>query len=260
MAESRKIIRIDEELCDGCGECILACAEGALEIVDGKATLAADFYCDGLGACLGECPQGALEVIERPADEFSEEAANVRLKELGREPLPEHGQAPAAQPAPHFGGCPSAAAVSLPHASASPGVAVAGSTASNLGHFPIKLQLLGPQAPFLKGADLVLLADCAATAYPDLHQKLLPGKAVAMGCPKLDDLEAHINRLAAILEGARPSKLTVVHMEVPCCHGFVHAAIEAVKRSGTDTPLAHIEISRNGRINTEEPIAKPTAA
>ncbi len=254
MAVTRKIIEIDEELCDGCGQCILACAEGALELVDGKAKLVGELYCDGLGACLGDCPLGALTIVERPAQEFDEEAVEERLRQLGKKP-------PAQQPAPHAGGCPSAAQVTLPQAGGSAGVAVpSGPAASGLGHFPVKLQLLGPQAPFLQGSDLVLLADCVAAAYPDLHQKLLPGRAVVMGCPKLDDLEAHISRLAAILEGARPRRLTVAHMEVPCCRGFLFAAQEAAKRAGVALPLARIEVSRDGRVIAEEDLNPGKAA
>ncbi len=258
----RKIIEIDEEKCTGCGECILSCAEGALAIVDGKAKLVGEILCDGLGACLGECPEGALKLVEREAEDFDEAAVEKRLADLGRQPTHDHGQAAHVHPA---GGCPSAAATTLnaapaggcPSATAavfetapSGGVAIGGA-ASSLGHFPIKLQLLGPGAPFLRGADLVLLADCVATAYPDLHAKLLPGKAIAMGCPKLDDLEAHIQRLAEIIAGANIRSLTVAHMEVPCCHGFVYAAQEALKRSGKSIPLGRINISRDGRVIEE---------
>jgi ferredoxin len=255
MTNTRKIIEIDEELCDGCGQCILACAEGALELVNGKAKLVGDLYCDGLGACIGDCPQGALTIIERPADEFDEAAVEDRLQGQGAAP-PSGGGCPSAQPVTlPGGGCPSAAPMALPQAEASPGAAVSGPSASGLGHFPIKLGLLGPQAPFLKGSDMVLLADCAAAVYPDLHRDMLPGKAILMGCPKLDDLDAHIQRLAAIVAEARPRRLTVAHMEVPCCGGFVYAAQEAVKRAGTDTPLFHIQIGRDGRVLEQGPLA-----
>lgn len=242
----RNIIKIDEELCDGCGQCILDCAEGALELVDGKARLVGEIFCDGLGACLSGCPTGALTVEQREADEFDEAAVEKRLEEL---------KAPAAEAAPETPplacGCPSTAAMTLtPLAPEAPTGPV--SAASTLGHFPVKLGLLGPGAPFLRNADLLLLADCAATCFPGLHQKLLPGKAVAMGCPKLDDLEAHIDRLAAIVKGSGLKSITIVYMEVPCCYGFVYAAEEALKRAGVSVPVGRIKIGRGGEILERE--------
>ena len=241
----RKMIEIDEEKCDGCGQCIISCAEGALELVDDKATLVADFYCDGLGACIGECPQGALTIVEREADPFDEKAVDERLTAELQKAVPVQAC-----------GCPSTAAVAIqtaretaPQSSGSKG------RASSLGHFPVKLQLMGPGSPFLMGADLVLLADCAATCYPDLHSDLLPGKAIAMGCPKLDDLEAHIQRLAEIIEHSALKSLTVVHMEVPCCSGFVYGAEQAVLRSGKALPLYRIEIGRDGKVLAREQVA-----
>ena len=233
----RKIIEIDEEKCDGCGQCIIACAEGALEIIDGKAKLVGDILCDGLGACLGECPQGALNLIERDAPEFDEEAVEERLSTM-KDGKPQ---------APMGFGCPSSSAMIITMPKDAPGEA----GASTLGHWPIKLQLLGPKAPFLRDADLILLADCAAASNPALHQKVLPNKAIAMGCPKLDDLEAHINRLAEILNGAKPRSLTVMFMDVPCCKGFVYAAQKAVEKAGADMPIQLIQIGRNGEVLME---------
>ena len=242
MKLTRKIIEIDEARCNGCGQCILGCAEGALRLVDGKAKLVGDVFCDGLGACIGECPEGALKIIDRPADEFDEKAVEVHLGKIEKEnknnPLP--------------CGCPSSAMMELKKSSSENSAPAAGAAASQLGHWPIKLQLLGPQAPFLKNADLVLLADCVAVAYPDLHKKILSGKAVAIGCPKLDDIEAHIERLAQIISGARPKSLTVAHMEVPCCSGFLYAATEAIERSGVKIPLRRIIISRSGEVLADE--------
>ncbi|ACL04031.1 4Fe-4S ferredoxin iron-sulfur binding domain protein [Desulfatibacillum aliphaticivorans] len=234
----RKIIEINEEKCDGCGQCILSCAEGALEIVDGKAKLVGDILCDGLGACLGECPQDALHLIEREAPEFDEEAVHERMAKM-KDGAPK---------APAGFGCPSSQAMimTMPP-QGTPGEA----GASSLGHWPVKLQLMGPNTPFLKGADLVLLADCAAASNPALHQKVLPNKAIAMGCPKLDDLQAHIDKLAQILEGATPKSLTVMFMDVPCCKGFVYAAQKAVEKAGVDMPIGLIQIGRNGDVLME---------
>jgi ferredoxin len=244
MKRTRKIIAIDEAKCNGCGQCCLACAEGALRLVDGKAKLVGDVFCDGLGACISECPEGALKIIDRPADAFDEKAVKGHPGKIEGEnknkPLP--------------CGCPSSAMMELKNKPCED-TAPAGAAASQLGHWPVKLQLLGPQAPFLKNADLVLLADCVAVAYPDLHKKILKGKAVAIGCPKLDDIEAHIDRLAQIISGARPKSLTVAHMEVPCCSGFLYAATEAIERSGVKIPLKRIIISRSGEVLADEELA-----
>jgi len=235
MKKSRSIIAIDESKCNGCGQCIVACAEGALKLVDGKAKLIGDTYCDGLGACLGECPQGALKIIERPAEDFDETVV-------------EQAQSPAAGPGETMPcGCPSSAAMSLKTITAAPGTQTH-HNASELMHWPVKLQLLGPQTPFLKGADLILLADCAAVAHPNLHRDILKSKAVAIGCPKLDDLQAHIERLSAIIQDALPRSLSVVHMEVPCCAAFMHAAQEAIRRADVDIPLKRTVIGRTGTI------------
>jgi hypothetical protein len=190
-------------------------------------------------------------VIEREADEFDEAAVEERLKVLGRDPAP---QAPS--PA-TFAACPGSASMALKKAVAEceePTEEIA----STLGHWPVKLQLLGPQAPFLKGSDLLLVADCVGIAYTGVHKNLIAGKTVAIGCPKLDDLQAHIDRLAEILKGAKPKSLTVVHMEVPCCHGFLYAAQQAVDCSGVKIPLKRVMISRMGEIISEEPV--PTGA
>lgn len=219
----RKIIEIDEELCNGCGQCIMACAEGALQLIDGKARLVSDVYCDGLGACLGECPTGALKIVERDAPEFDHVAVAAKAQACA---------------------CPGSAAVAL-----------GGDTrSSSLTHFPIKLQLLNPAAEFLRGSELLLLADCCALCYPEVHQKLLKGRAVAMGCPKLDDLEKHIERLTAIIKTAGLKKIIVVHMEVPCCSAFVRAAVVAVRRAGVSLALEQITISRQGQVLESGPI------
>lgn len=236
----RKIIEIDEEKCDGCGQCVIACAEGALEIIDGKARVVGDILCDGLGACIGECPQGALKIIEREGEAFDEKAVEKRLASLADQ---EKTNEPTLAC-----GCPSSSSQIL---SAAPCASASGPAQSTLGHWPVKLQLLGPNAPFLKGADLVLLADCAATAYPELHQKVLPEKVVAMGCPKLDDLNAHIDRLAQILKEARPQSLTVVFMEVPCCKGFIYGAQKAMEKAGVDLPAKVMQIANTGKVLME---------
>ncbi len=239
--KTRKIIRIDEEKCTGCGQCALACAEGAIEIVDGKAKLVGEIFCDGLGACLGECPEGALTIEERPADDFDEAAVHQHLaRKKAAEAAPKKPLTPLMEC-----GCPSSLSMSLGDARKT---AKAGALDSALSHWPVKLRLVQPVAPFLKGADLLLLADCTAAAYPGLHADLLPGKAVVMGCPKFDDLPAHIEKLAQILSEARPRSLTVAIMEVPCCGGFAYAAQKAVEQAGVEVPVTVLTVGRAGEI------------
>jgi ferredoxin len=250
----RPIIEIDEEKCDGCGQCVMACAEGALEIVDGKARLVGEFLCDGLGACLGDCPTGALKVVERLAPAFDEHAVEEHLASQSKDaPLTlECGCPGSAQMslAPKSGGCPGTAAMSL---TAKTG-AKAQAAPSALSHWPIKLRLVRPDAPYLKGADILLLADCSATAYPALHGDMLPGRVVLMGCPKFDDLDDYIRRLAAILKEAKAKSLTVAIMEVPCCRGFAHAAAKAREMAGVNVPINLVQIARSGEILEQKAI------
>jgi len=235
MPELRDIVEIDQELCDGCGQCVPGCAEGALQIVDGKARLVGEVYCDGLGACLGECPTGALKIIQRQARAFDEEAVHERLAALKEREAAE---------VPMACGCPSSQEMTL--AADTGGRSAATPAASRLGHWPIKLQLVSPQAPFIKDAELVLLADCAAAAVPDLHERYLAGRAIAMACPKLDDAEAHADKLAQVLAQGGPASLTVLHMEVPCCKGLEWIAQKAMERAGVEIPVRSVVVGRQG--------------
>ena len=266
MPRKRKIVRIDESKCNGCGECADACAEGAIEIVDGKARLVKEDYCDGLGACLGECPQGAITIEEREAAPFDEAAAAGHLKTRGgrHAAMPElKAQRETAKPAPcapaggpagkPFSGCPGSAMRAF-----TPGALAEGSAAasgqpppSQLGHWPVQLRLLHPAAPFLKNADLILCADCVPFAVPDLHSRYLTGRAVAVSCPKLDDLNETVERLAAIFAEARPRTVTVLRMEVPCCGGLVLAAHKARDAAGVDVPIDVHVIGVRGGIRQE---------
>ncbi|HUT54366.1 MAG TPA: 4Fe-4S dicluster domain-containing protein [bacterium] len=260
MRGSRNIIEIAEELCDGCGQCIVTCAEGALRLVNGKTRLVGEVLCDGLGACIGECPTGALKITAREAEEFDEQAVEERLKELKQEKgRPPEAASPARhQAAPSFG-CPSAREMEMTRKPADGDRAEAGPAASELRHWPIKIKLLRPGAPFLKGSDLLLLADCAGVSYPALHAKLLKGRAVAIGCPKLDDLEEHIGKLTEVLKASRPRSLTVGYMEVPCCRGFVYAAQQAIERSGVNVPLRAVQIGIAGEVRREEDLSTGAA-
>ncbi len=233
----RKIVKIDEEKCNGCGLCVPSCAEGAIQIINGKAKLISDKYCDGLGACLGECPQGAITIEEREADEFDEQAVEHHLqpKEQVTEELP--------------CGCSSATVTRFERrpSTGSPAAEIAGAIPeSMLAHWPVQLTLVPPSAPFLQKADLLLAADCVPFAYPGFHQEFLKDHALVIACPKLDNFEAHLRKLTEILRHSEPNSLTVVHMEVPCCFGLVHIAKQAILASGKDIPLKEIMIGIKG--------------
>jgi ferredoxin len=241
MKTLRKIIEIDDELCDGCGQCVPSCAEGALQIVNGKARIVSENYCDGLGACVGECPTGALKVIEREAEEFDEAAVEKYLESLNDNPP----EAPAMAC-----GCPSHQMRSFAPESACgcPGnePMAAGPQKSALAHWPVQIRLIPPTAPFLKNADLLVLADCGAVAAADLHTRLLPEKVVMMGCPKFDDLEEYAIRFREIFTKAGIASITVVSMEVPCCAGLVWVVKKALEAAKADIPLTEIVINGQG--------------
>lgn len=243
----RKIIEIDRTICNGCGQCVGGCAEGALALIDGKAQLVSDVYCDGLGACIGECPTGALRIIEREADGFDEDQVREHVGRA-RASTQEVGSF-ASQPekAALVCGCPGSHEMTLkrkaPH---DPDAAGSPQMRSELTHWPIKLRLLNPRATYLAGSDLVLLADCAAAAYPNLHARFLKDRAVALACPKFDDPEEQIERLTEVVRDAGVRSVTVVHMEVPCCHGLMTIAEEALDRGGTDAALSSVIVSRAG--------------
>ena len=265
----RKIIHIDESLCDGCGECIPSCAEGALYLENGKAKLAADRLCDGLGACLGECPTGALKVIERDADAFDEAAVHEHLLATGH---PANPGLPAAPPVSlHAGGCPGSKPVDLslvrggqdaspsgpprrrltvvadaPVAVADPLADPTHANGSRLGQWPVQLRLVSPAAPYFQGADLLVAADCVPFAYGNFHQDFLAGKRVVVGCPKLDDQDEQFRKLAAIVSGVR--SVTVVKMSVPCCTGIAQAAQAAVARAGRPIPFEVVTIGLRGEV------------
>lgn len=234
MNATRKIIEINEALCNGCGQCVPSCAEGAIQIINGKAKLVADRYCDGLGACLGHCPTGALQVVEREAAAFDEEAVAAHL---------------AAQ-RPVHAGCPGArmqqfAGPSRPHAHA-----YAGSEASpsELTHWPVQIGLVPPHAPFLEAADLLVAADCVPVAYPDFHRELLQGRKVMIGCPKFDDLQSYLLKFAEIFGKVEVRSVTVAVMQVPCCQSLPVVVQKALEMAGKNVPVEKVVISLEGEI------------
>lgn len=226
----RPIIEIDEEKCNGCGKCILDCAEGALAIVDGKARLISDVYCDGLGACLN-CPQGALTLTMREAAPFDEAAA------LAAKEKREAGAGKACAPG---GSCPGSAARTLkplsPQGGAQAAAEPGGTLIAHLPAWPVKLALVPPSASFLRGARILLTADCAALSLPELHAHWLIGHIPLLACPKLEDHNFLLQRLEGILKEGAPAAITVLRMSVPCC-SLDRLAEQAIAVTGSKVPL-----------------------
>ena len=244
MKVMRKIIEIDEELCDGCGQCVPGCAEGAIEIINAKARLVSESYCDGLGACLGECPNGAIRIEEREADDFDGEAVEAYLKEKAEKPVD----------VPLACGCPSTQVQTfIPAASGKETVADNSrpGTESTLSHWPVQINLVPSTAPFLKGSDLLVAADCTVVAYPNFHQDFLKGKVVMIGCPKFDDIEEYIIKFTEIFKTAGIKSITVLIMEVPCCSGLPMIIKRAMDSAGKDVPMEEIVISTKGEKGKE---------
>ncbi|MGD9212922.1 MAG: 4Fe-4S binding protein [Desulfobacteraceae bacterium] len=243
MKTIRKIIEIDEEKCDGCGQCVISCAEGALEIIDGKAKVISDNLCDGLGACIGECPQDALKIIEREAEDFDEEAVE---KHLANENKTEKAPATLAC------GCPSTQIQSFAPANACQKANtpqnVDADEASALSHWPVQIRLVPPTAPFLKGADLLVVADCVPVAFPGLHRQLLREHVIMIGCPKFDDAKEYIEKFTAIFKTAGINSITTVVMEVPCCSALPAMVKKGLELSGKDIPTTQITVSTRGKI------------
>lgn len=263
----RKIIQIDEEKCNGCGLCIPNCAEGALKIVDGKVKLVKDLYCDGLGACLGHCPQEALTIIEREAEEFDMEAA---MKVMNEQNIKEKSSHESVQ-----GGCPGSAVKQFgnhavhAHAHAHEGECPGSrmrqfnnnakddsddnvTVKSKLRQWPVQLTLVPPSAPYFQKADLLITADCVPFAYGNYHNDFLKGKAVVVGCPKLDDVQSYTEKLEEIIRINDLESVTVLRMEVPCCSGIAFAAKTARDKSGISIPIKVITISLEGEVLKRE--------
>lgn len=244
MKQMRKIIQIDEELCDGCGQCVPDCAEGSLQIIDGKAKLVADKLCDGLGACLGSCPTGALKIIEREADDFDEEAVEKFLAEKSKAETVQ-------KPAP-VSGCPSAQLKTFApmtpcsQANKPAQMDINAPSGTKLSHWPIQIRLIPAHAPFLQGADVLVAADCTAVAAPGFQQKYLDGKVVMMGCPKFDDAESYIEKFADILTTSGIKSLTLLIMEVPCCSAMNVIIKRAIEKAAVTVPVEQITISLKG--------------
>ena len=261
----REIVHIDEEKCDGCGQCVPACHEGAISIVNGKARLRAEQLCDGLGACLGHCPQGAIRIERREAHAFDEQAVLAAGGSLmpghaaggqpgARAPMPAAGlsvKQPEHAAAGHSpGGCPSSRFAQLGGPRQQPGRDMPpGDSPSELAQWPVQLKLLPPTAPMLAGASLLLAADCAAFACGDFHARLLKGRVLAIACPKLDSPEGYLEKLTAMIVQGGVAEIVIARMEVPCCGGLVRLALAARDAAGRDDlPVREVVISTKGQI------------
>ena len=254
----RKIVQIDQDKCNGCGLCVPSCAEGAIKMINGKAVLSADNLCDGLGACLGECPQDAIQIIERDADEFDEAEVEKHLKEIGKAPAHDHSHLQLHEGKHqgghghghhgHGGGCPGSRAVSFEQKSAEAGQE-SGSRQSMLGQWPVQLNLVSTSAPYFQDADLLIAADCVPFAYADFHKDFLAGKAVVIGCPKLDDNQFYTQKLTELFRNSSLKSITVMKMEVPCCGGIAMAARQALAASGKEIPYKEVTVGIRGELS-----------
>lgn len=256
----RNIIHIDESKCNGCAQCILACAEGALKIVNGKAKLVKEVFCDGFGDCMGECPYGALTIEVREASDFDYEQTKIHVRaERGEGGLQQlataarkHGAPSEHRPPTASGeGCPGMRMRFAPKPAAGVDAATASAGRSELEQWPVQIHLVQPGAPFFHGRELLVLSTCAPVASADIHGRFIRGRGVVVGCPKLDNTEGYADKLAAILQDKSIPGVLVVRMEVPCCGGLTTIVREAVRQSDRqDLCVEEIQIGLDGTIKT----------
>ena len=246
----RKIVSIDETRCNGCGLCVSACHEGAIQLIDGKAKLISDSYCDGLGDCLPACPVDAIQIVEREAADYDEAAVAARMAAAKGHAAPAPAPAPAAAKPPLPCGCPGMLAKSMapkPAAAAPAPDAPAAAPVAQLGNWPVQIKLVNVRAPYLQNAALLVAADCTAFAYADIHRKFMRNKVTLIGCPKLDEGD-YAEKLTAILQANEIKSVTVLRMEVPCCGGIASAVQRALQASGKTIPWQVVTISTDGEI------------
>ena len=292
----REIVKIDEELCNGCGECVPSCHEGALQIIDGKARLISDLMCDGLGACLGHCPTGAMTIEKREAEPYNETKVMEIMVDKGKNTVIAHlkhlkdhneteflkeafdflkanedklefsvkeiiegvrgGDKPQAHGYMHMhggGGCPGSQARSFEPKGLSVDNGDMVSGQSELRQWPVQLHLVSPQAPYFRGADVLLAADCVAFSMGNFHQKHLKGKGLAIACPKLDDgQDTYVNKLVSMIDDAQINTLSVMIMQVPCCGGLLQIAKAAADKASRKVPVKATVVSLEGEILSEE--------
>jgi NAD-dependent dihydropyrimidine dehydrogenase PreA subunit len=235
----REIIRIDEDKCNGCGQCVPNCVEGALQVIDGKVRLVSELMCDGLGACIGYCPEGAITIEKREAKPFDEVV-------VMNNKVPGHSHS-------HNGGsCPGSSERIFMPASANPQSDFA-DMPSQLTHWPVQLHLINPNSPAYRGADLLLAADCVAFSLGSFHNDFLKGRSLAIACPKLDHgTETYIEKLISLIDTAKVNTITVMMMEVPCCGGLLQMVKTAMGRATVKVPVKAVTVSIDGKILKNE--------
>lgn len=269
----RNIIKIDLEKCNGCGNCIPNCPEGALQIIDGKVRLISDLFCDGLGACIGHCPQEAIAVEEREAGEYQERKVMENIVLQGENVikahllhLKEHNQEEYLKQAKEFlkeknikvdlgeekkahQGCPGSRVIDFGKKKAVlSDVDSSGKAVSELRQWPVQIHLVSPNAPYFKDADILISADCVPFAYADFHRDLLKDKILLVGCPKLDDVDAYGEKIADIIKYNNIKSITYSHMEVPCCFGLINIIESAIAASGKKIPFKEITVTIQGEL------------
>ena len=277
----RLMIHIDEDLCTGCGNCVPGCAEGALQIIDGKARLVSETYCDGLGACVGECPQGAMITVEREAEPYDEKKTMENIVKCGENTivahlnhLKDHGETGYLNEALEFleekgikvdldkktcdeegklpCGCPGSKVMDFSKETPSE-VDESGTRISQLRQWPVQLTLVPPNASYFQGKDVVLVADCVGYALGDFHKDYLKDKSIAIACPKLDsNIDMYVQKLTSLIDDAKINTLTVMTMEVPCCSGLISIAKKATENASRKIPIKSIVVSIKGEILKEE--------
>ena len=276
----RKIIKIDEEKCNGCGVCIPNCPEGALQIIDGKARLISDIFCDGLGACIGHCPQGAITTEERDAEEYDEKKVMKNIARAGKNTiiahlkhLKEHGETGYLKEALEFleereievdfnektdihsfqpRGCPGSKTMNFSDEKVNE-IEESGTRTSQLSQWPVQFHLVPPNAPYFQGKDVLLVADCVGYSLGDFHKDYLKDRSLAIACPKLDsNLDVYLSKLTSMIDDAKINTLTVITMEVPCCSGLLGLAKKAMENASRKIPVKSIVVSIKGEILKEE--------
>jgi NAD-dependent dihydropyrimidine dehydrogenase PreA subunit len=267
----RKIIEINEDLCDGCGDCIVGCAEGALQLVDGKAKMVKEQFCDGFGDCVGTCPTGALQIIEREAEAFDEGSTIEHVRNTGGEEavkrmldaaeIHEAKETAAETPKPKMGGCPGMQVRMKEQAKGTRQEAIGETMSgqvipSDLEQWPIQLHLVPPKAPFFEDKELVVLSTCSPVASPDVHWRFVRGRSLVVACPKLDKTEGYVEKLAGIMAQNKIPKVIVVRMSVPCCGGLSMIAQQAHAASGrSDLVVEEVTIGLDGELMKTQKIA-----
>lgn len=243
----RKIVKIDSDKCDGCGVCVPSCAEGAIQVIDGKARLVADNLCDGLGNCLGECPRGAITIEDRAAQEFDEGAVEARKSQTSQT-----GEKPFTPPA---GGCPGSMFAKMAPAGDAPGAKSAGGGASKLDNWPVQLSLVDERAAMWKDSNILLAAHCTPVAMGDFQQRLVGGRIVVIACPKLWDNKPLSDKLAGVISNNDIKSITIARMEVPCCGGLQQIVYSAMEKAGKSVPINVMVIGIDGKVQSVNGLA-----